>query len=281
MSGTRTRSAAQPFLLPAAPGERFCVLHRPADGVAVKGGFVFVPPFAEEMNKSRRMAALQARRFAALGFATLLLDLHGCGDSSGDFVDARLATWQRDIGTAVAWLAAAGFGPVRLWGLRFGALLAASAIGEKTSGDVSGLLLWQPVLSGESQLTQFLRIAAAADMLSGGSAGGGSAALRKRLAAGETLEVAGYAIAADLARAMDRLRLAEADPGSIPVTWLEVSADAANAALPPGAARVVEAWRGRGVAIECEVVGGDPFWTTVEIAECPELIARTSGHAVR
>lgn len=280
MSGTPTRSVAQPFFLPAEPGERFCVLHRPADGVPVKGGFVFVPPFAEEMNKSRRMASLQARRLAGLGFATLLLDLHGCGESSGDLGEARLTTWQRDIGAAVAWLAGSGYGPVRLWGLRFGALLAASAISEESAGEVAGLLLWQPVLSGESQLTNFLRIAAAADMLSSG-AGGGSAALRKRLSAGEPLEVAGYTIAPELARALDGLRLADAALGATPVEWLEVSADATNRSLPPGAARVVDAWRGRGIAVECEVVAGDPFWTTVEIAECPALIECTARRAAR
>jgi alpha/beta superfamily hydrolase len=40
------------------------------------------------MNKARRMAALQARALAALGYGVLLLDLHGCGDSSGDFGDS-------------------------------------------------------------------------------------------------------------------------------------------------------------------------------------------------
>jgi len=33
------------------------------------------------MNKSRRMAALQARVFAAMGFGVLQIDLFGCGDS--------------------------------------------------------------------------------------------------------------------------------------------------------------------------------------------------------
>jgi exosortase A-associated hydrolase 2 len=269
----RRRSTAYPFLLPASPGERFCILHRPADTARARGGFVFVPPFAEEMNKSRRMVALQARRFGELGFATLVLDLHGCGESSGDFGEARLSTWEQDISTAVAWMVDAGYAPVRLWGLRFGALLAANVLSASAAGDIAGLLLWQPVLSGESQLTQFLRIGAAADMLSG-SGSGGSAALRKRLDQGEALEVAGYTLSPGLAAAMGRLRLGDALP-AVRTDWLEVTADATNRALPPGALRVIDAWRAREQQVEADVVVGDPFWATVEIAQCPALIERT------
>jgi alpha/beta superfamily hydrolase len=40
---------------------------------------------AEELNKSRHVAAAQARAFAAAGYSVLQIDLYGCGDSSGDF----------------------------------------------------------------------------------------------------------------------------------------------------------------------------------------------------
>ena len=78
------------FFLPATPGHRFCIYHRPAEGGA-GGGIVYAHPFGEEMNKARRMAALQSRRLAAAGYAVLQIDLFGCGDSSGDFADARWA----------------------------------------------------------------------------------------------------------------------------------------------------------------------------------------------
>ncbi len=54
------------------------------------------------MNKSRRMAALQARAFAAMGFGVLQIDLFGCGDSSGDFSDARWDIWKQDLAIARA-----------------------------------------------------------------------------------------------------------------------------------------------------------------------------------
>jgi len=80
----------EPFFLPASRGERFCIFH-PAAG-ALRGAVLYLHPFAEEMNKSRRMAALQSRMLAARGIAVLQIDLFGCGDSSGDFGDASWAT---------------------------------------------------------------------------------------------------------------------------------------------------------------------------------------------
>ena len=69
---------------------RFAVLHWPAEPRVPLGLVVHAPAFAEEMNKSRRMVALQARALAEDGLAVLLVDPLGCGDSPGDFGDA---TW--------------------------------------------------------------------------------------------------------------------------------------------------------------------------------------------
>jgi len=54
--------------MPARPGQRLCIHHAPRAG-AVRGKLVYVHPLAEEMNKSRRMAALQSRALAAAGYA--------------------------------------------------------------------------------------------------------------------------------------------------------------------------------------------------------------------
>jgi exosortase A-associated hydrolase 2 len=77
-------------------GQRFCIHHPPALATPL-GLVVHVHPFAEEMNKSRRMAAQQARALAAAGFAVLQIDLLGCGDSAGDSSDATWAAWLADV----------------------------------------------------------------------------------------------------------------------------------------------------------------------------------------
>ncbi len=76
--------APEAFFLPVANAQhsqRFCLFH-PAQGRASGAPLLYLHPFAEEMNKSRRMAALQSRALAEHGYAVLQIDLLGCGDSS-------------------------------------------------------------------------------------------------------------------------------------------------------------------------------------------------------
>ena len=85
----------EPFFLKAGEGQRFCIVHRPS-GVC-HGALLYVHPFGEEMNKSRRMVALQCRALAENGFLVLQMDLRGCGDSSDEFVDASWQDWIEDV----------------------------------------------------------------------------------------------------------------------------------------------------------------------------------------
>ncbi len=56
-----------------------------------------LPPFAEEMNKCRRMMALTAYALQAAGLDVLFVDLFGTGDSGGDFADGSLEVWRSDL----------------------------------------------------------------------------------------------------------------------------------------------------------------------------------------
>ena len=47
----------------AMDGQRFCLFY-PAQGHSIRGLVLYIHPFAEELNKVRRMAALQARSLA-------------------------------------------------------------------------------------------------------------------------------------------------------------------------------------------------------------------------
>lgn len=266
----------EPFFLSVARGTRFCLLHAPSAGASPLGGVLYVHPFAEEMNKSRRMAAAQARALASLGYAVLQIDFLGCGDSSGEFRDATLADWYADLDAAADWLAEHGHERITVWGLRCGALVAAQWASEAARA-VESLWLWQPVTSGEVHLTQFLRISTAAEILAPGSAGGGKS-LRARLAQGETLEVAGYDLTPTLAGQIDSLRLANVLPKTHSVEWFEVAATP-DAIIAAGSRAVIEKWRECGIDVREHVVCGDAFWSTVEITDCPQLIDATSRMA--
>jgi exosortase A-associated hydrolase 2 len=268
---------AQPFFLPLEPGHRFCMLHAAGNPDALRGGCVFVPPFAEEMNKTRRMVAMQARALAPHGIAVLQIDLHGCGDSSGKFGEARVETWLRDIEAAVQWMHAHELAPVRLWGLRMGALMAARVAADMGPEAVEALLLWQPVVSGKSHLAQFLRVGVAAEMLS--AEGRGQVSPRKRLQAGECIEVGGYEVVPALAEGMEALSLPPAGALAIPVDWFEVTPHA-QAEPTPAAARLAAEWRAAGTDVELHGVQGEAFWSTVEITDCLPLVQRTTEVAL-
>lgn len=270
---------AEPFFLQTDLGQRFCLFHPPA-GARCLGAVLYVPPFGDEMNKARRMAALQARALAAHGYGVLQLDLYGSGDSSGEFAEARWEIWKDDLAAGCAWLSARLDGsPLTLWGLRLGALLALD-YAHGAAHPVAGLLLWQPVQSGATFLTQFLRLLTANAMLAeggeGASPGKSGSALRAALLGGEMLEVAGYEIAPALAAAIDGADAARLAPSGCPVHWLETSA-AAERPLTPAVTRLAEAWRAAGVALQLQQVTCPPFWSTQEIAESPALLAATSA----
>jgi len=264
---------AQPLFLGQGEAARFGLYHAPA--APLRGALLYLHPWAEEMNKARRMAALQARALAADGWAVLQLDLHGCGDSAGDFGDASWESWREDVARGLEWLHATVGGQAPqtpgLWGLRLGALLALDYAAQPAGRAPSQLLLWQPVLQGASHLTQFLRLRVAAQMLGDGGAETGTGALRAALAAGEALEIAGYTLSPALASAIDQLDALRLAP-PCPVHWLEVVA-AEGRPLPPAAQRVLQAWQS--AAGRAQTVAGPQFWASQEIAEAPALLDAT------
>lgn len=267
---------AEPFFLKAGTGERFCLYHAPKHGSTTRGAFVYIHPFAEEMNKSRRMAAMQARAFADAGFAVLQVDVFGCGDSSGDFADARWEIWRDDVLCAAEWLERRSGTTVGLWGLRLGALLALD-VAASSDRPFDALLLWQPVVNGEAFMTQFLRMRLAGEMLGNGTEkSGGTQELRAKMAAGESLEIGGYELAPALASSIDNLNASKLTVTTAPVHWFELVADSSRP-MPPAAARVATSWEERGVQLHRHVVPGTSFWASQEITECPALLQATTS----
>jgi len=265
-SDTRFRAG----FLGGSQGPVFHVIHEHT-AAPLRGCVLYIPPFAEELNKSRRMAALQARRLAGAGYRVMLPDLYGCGDSGGDFSEASWQLWLKDLSLCLDHLReSAPDAPVIIWGLRAGCLLLDDLLRANEGIAPAASLLWQPVPNGELFLTQFLRLRMAAGMM--GGAKETTAQLRARLAAGEVLEVAGYGLAPALAEGLAAARLAA--PRGGPVYWFEV-AQGEEPAMAPASARMIEAWREQGVKVSSVVVQGEPFWATQEIREVPGLLDET------
>jgi len=262
------------FFLPVddgRDGQRFCLFH-PAHGARPLGAIVYVHPFAEEMNKSRRMAALQSRALAQAGYAVLQIDLLGCGDSSGDFGDATWQGWVDDVARGCHWLRARSDGPLWLWGLRAGCLLAAEA--SRQLPESCNFIFWAPTPAGKTVWQQFMRLKVAGDLLSGNSKGI-LESLRQQLAAGQSIEIAGYPIAPALAQGLEQSALAApAGTGMRRLEWLDMSTRE-DAALSPVAQKAIEQWMLAGFTVQNHWVNGPAFWQTAEIEDAPALLMAT------
>ena len=271
---------ATPIFLPTARGQRFCLLHHPGNlPVDPVASILYVHPFAEELNRSRRMVALQCRALAEAGFEVLQLDLEGCGDSAGPFADATWEGWVADVLAAHDWLVArrhqqantpkaaspvepGAMGDIWLWGLRAGCLLAAEVarqlprhIAKASLGhpiQPAKLLFWQPVSQGAVHLAQFLRLKVATDLVRGGSAGAdrappmddrlAKAAPKPRhlLAAGQNVEIGGYEVSPALATGLEAAHL-EGLPIGSQLVCMEFAQTAADAPSGESAAASAKA----------------------------------------
>jgi len=270
------------FMLPAGAGANdklMALWHQPAlPPDAWRGLVLYVHPFAEEMNKTRRMAALQARALAERGYGVLQIDLKGCGDSSGEFGDASWADWLADLQAGLRWLRARSAVPITLWGMRAGCLLASEAAVQWTAAaphERCSFIFWQPTPNGAAVLRQFLRTAAATAFMDGGGKGVVET-LRQQLGAGQAIEVGGYRVNPALAAGLEQARLVlPSQVGHVGhVQWLEVSAIPSS--LSPAAQAATLPWRAAAASFAAQVVSGPPFWQTAEIETAPALIEATN-----
>jgi exosortase A-associated hydrolase 2 len=274
--GHAGRPAPEPGFIELGNRRLYAVQWRPAG--PLRGTVVYVPPFAEELNRCRTLAADAARALAADGWRCVLADLHATGESDGDTAEADWDTWVADTVQLLRALGERG-GETVLWGMRTGALIAAE-VAAQVPEQVSRLLLWQPVLDGSLFLNQYLRLRIASQVVHTGNAAGNTTggtkettdSLRQRLAAGEVLEIGGYPLPGPLAQALSGRKLA-ALAGRVPqpVAWVEVATQA-GAPASPASRKLIETWP---TPIRLETVGGQMVWQVHERADAPEMVQAT------
>jgi pimeloyl-ACP methyl ester carboxylesterase len=110
----------------------------------------------EEYIRFHRAYRLLSDRLAAAGYPVLRFDLFSCGDSSGEADEAGVSQWCTDIAAAVAEAKRRGHvKTICLVGLRLGGSLAVIVGAEK--GDIDGMVLWDPIASGQDYLGELAR----------------------------------------------------------------------------------------------------------------------------
>ena len=260
------------LFIQAADGQRFAIHHAP-EGAFERGIVLYLHPFAEEMNKSRRMAALQSRMLAAAGYRVLQIDLHGCGDSDGDFGDATWDGWKADARLGVEWLRERSSAPLTLWGTRAGCLIAAAVAAELP--EPPDLFFWHPVLSGKQYWQQFMRLKAAGELASGRSKEIVNE-IRQELESGRPVEIAGYRVSPELVKGLAAAELFPPAFKARSVVWFELSSQAG--AKPAYASTVqIASLKERQIEVHHSIVTGPAFWQTSEIELSPELLDATTA----
>jgi exosortase A-associated hydrolase 1/exosortase A-associated hydrolase 2 len=261
------------FYLEGRQGALFAAYY-PALADQTLGDLLVIPPFGEELNRCRAMVSLQARDLAKRGIGTLVLDPYGTGESEGEFSQGSWELWREDLRRGIEWLRQSGNGCRALWGIRLGAIMAAELA--VLDPAIERLLLWQPVVDGKSFFTQFLRIRVAAELERSGGIKT-TDELRRMSASGEIIEVSGYGLGQQLVSELDRVRFPPPEQLTrVRLSWFEVLATA-DAAVPRGSLKTVEACRAAGVQVDLTSVVGPAFWQLHERFLAPDLISATSA----
>jgi len=269
------RTKMDPFFLSSVAGKIFVAYH-PADAKqSFSDDVIIVPPFAEEMNKSRRMVSMLAARLNHLGYGVLVFDLFGTGDSAGDFSEARWDIWLQDLATVVQWSLSQGRERQHLLGIRMGALLVLNAA-KILDNEFAKFIFWQPIISGKSMMNQFLRLRLAASMMDARQKKETTGMLLEHLHSGQSIEVAGYELSSELFLAVNKLYLDElGQQHAVPMYLFDLVADEGRS-FSPATQKVLNNWQTQGVNVEACKVVGKPFWSLQETIVVTLLLDSTA-----
>lgn len=217
-------------------GARFGVWWMPVESEP-RGTVLCVQPLGDERRCARRVIAAQAWRLAARGWAVLVPDLYGCGDSPGESAEITLSAWRNDLLRCAMLVRQRAPGPSVLWGVRAGALLGVD-VAVALDQLVDAHLFWQAPESGR----------AAADVLAATSA-----------------------LPSRLLSALSELRMhapATVERGSPPaVAFIEINptpASLGDVSLPTRA--LAESWLDAGYVAGARAARCPAFWDSAQLA---------------
>ena len=152
-TSTSSTRRLEPFYFGTLEKPLFGCYHAPPLGPARDSGVVLCYPFIQEYMRSHRAFRQLATQLCNLGFPVLRFDFFGHGDSSGDSEQGEIRQWLNDISSAVGEIRERSrCAKVCLVGLRFGGTLSMMVGAER--GDIDGMVLWDPVVSGTDYIEE-------------------------------------------------------------------------------------------------------------------------------
>lgn len=256
----------KPYYLDGCRGANFVLSHQAGTGHAL----VLLPPFGDEMNKSRHLLSSMMQNAATAGISSYLMDPYGTGDSMGDLDQVTVLDWRADFLQLLQHIATQGYSRVSFIAVRFGSLMLLDLLQQQLPLPVSHIILWQPQLDAGRFMQQLFRLKIAEHMSSGSKTN--QAELEQQLAGGKTLEIAGYPLSPAFCHSISQLSGMPAARTEKPALhWYEVSAFA-----NPGVAVQKQAEAlSQSFAVQLQLINSDPFWSTQELVGAPELIRRS------
>lgn len=237
---------------------------------------IILPPFADEMNKSRHIISQFMRQATALEYSCILMDHFGTGDSEGDLDDASLALWQADLTLLVEQLAAEGYQQLSFLAIRFGAVQLLDLLNQPNLAlPVKHVMFWQPIFELKKFWQQFFRVKIAEQMALGEKLS--QKELEQQLANGDVIEIAGYPISPTFYASTyeGNFTLPGVSTGFIPqISWLEVS----QMATPGANVQKYLNQLQQSCPINFQLVAEAPFWNTTELASADTLLKVSVRH---
>lgn len=246
----------------------YFLIRAPQKTPALPPTVLFVPPFAEERNRSRHLMSRTAEALAQAGISSIVFDLSGTGESHGEFRAATLTRWAEEIKAVAREMADQAGQTITLITIRAGFLFADTLWQAKDV--VSGAVTWAPVLDGALHMKQFLRVRHA--QLKERAAQSGQPAppvssLIDRLRDEGWLECAGYPLSDTLYQEFNGKRTPQ--PPQFPLLVL----DPVREALP-------DALLSSERSVAFRHIDEPAFWQNAEPSDNPSLVAETVAWVV-
>jgi exosortase A-associated hydrolase 2 len=180
----------------------------------------------------------------------------------------------KNVGTGIDWLKGRHAGPIYLWGLRSGVLLAMD-YASRGQYRIERLIAWQPVLNGDTFITQFLRLRVAAAMLDNDAPQEKASDLKRQLLEGQFIEVAGYLLNPDLIKPLLSLRADRVIWQAAREVVIAEVVPSVDSAVSIGNSQWLDRLLEQNICASLTKVVGDAFWANQGSSGVPDLIKIT------
>lgn len=236
---------------------------------------VFLPAFAEEMNKTRHLVSHCRQQLHKAGLSLFQLDAFGTGDSEGDLDQTDVLQWRDDLIGLLQLLQQRGYQAVNFIAMRFGALQLFDLLAQPSTLPLRlhKAVLWQPFMQSSQFLQQFFRLKVAEQMAIGEKTS--QKIMEQQLADGELLEIAGYPLTADFVDSVRQLRditaVASAPTKKPPLLYLETSnLTTVSPLTEKSLAQLADFFN-----VDFQLINDAPYWTATELLINSALVDQT------